>query len=144
MAHLNCGDDLGKKWASGKLQRKGAPKTKGASAAGARKCTKKAASIATPVTKWIKKYSETNPLFLDTPDDAYVPYFKEFEGKRAPNFTAVEDPVLCKSYAAMSEDPTVGIDQTAETFWGEVLRALSCSLLMRERMEHSTSILQSP
>ena len=53
------------------------------------------------------------PLFVDPPDDAYTPYFKEFEGKRAPNFTAVEDHVLCKAYAAVSEDPAAGTDQTA-------------------------------
>ena len=144
MAHSNCGDGLGKKGDSGKLQRKGAPKAKGVSAAGACKSTKKAASIPTPITKWRKKNSETNPLVIDPPDDAYTPYFKEFEGKRAPNFTTVEDLVLCKSYAAVSGDPTVGINQTAETFWGKFLRALSCSLHMRERTECSTSILQSP
>ena len=144
MACSKCGNDLGKKGASGELQRKGAPKTKGASAAGACKSTKKTASIATPVTKRRKKNSESNPLFVDPPDDAYAPYLKEFKGKRAPNFTAVEDLVLCKSYAAMSEDPTVGTTQTAETFWGKFLRALSCSLHMRERTEHSTSVLQSP
>ena len=144
MAHLNCGDDLGKKWASGKLQRKGAPKAKGVSAAGACKSTKKATLIATPMTKRRKKNSDANPLFVDPHDDAYAPYFKEFEGKRAPNFTAVEDLVLCKSYAAVSKDHTVGTNQTAETFWGKFLRALSCSLHMRERTEHSTSVLQSP
>ena len=144
MACLNCGNDSGKKGASGESQRKGAPKAKGASAAGARKSTKKAASIVMPVTKRRKKNSDTDPLFIDPPDDAYAPYFKEFEGKRAPNFTAVEDMVLCKSYAAVSKNPTVGTDQTAETFWGKFLRALSCSLHLRERTGHSTSILQSP
>ena len=89
MARSKCGNDLGKKGASDKLQRMGAPKTKGASAAGACKSTKKTASIATPMTKQRKKNSETNPLFVDPPDDAYAPYFKEFEGKRAPNFIAV-------------------------------------------------------
>ena len=144
MARSNCGDDSGKKGASGESQRKGAPKAKGASAAGAHKSMKKTASITTPVAKRRKKNSETNPLFVDPPDDAYTPYFKEFEGKRAPNFTAVEDLVLCKSYTSVSKDPTVGTDQTAETFWGKFLRALSCSLHMRERTERSTSILQSP
>ena len=61
---------------------------------------------------------------------------------RVPDFTAVEDLVLCKAYAAVSEDPNVGTDQTAETFWGKVLRALFCSLDMRLRAECSMSILQ--
>ena len=141
MAHSNCGDGMGKKGKSGESQRKGAPKAKGVSAVGACKSTKKAALITTPMTNGRKKNSETNPLFVDPPDDAYAPYFKEFEGKRAPNFTAVEDLVLCKSYAIVSKDPTVGTNQTAATFWGKFLRALSCSLHMRERTEHSTSIL---
>ena len=144
MAHLNCGNGSGKKGDSGELQRKGEPKAKGVSAAGACKSTKKAGLIATLVTKRRKKNSDANLLFVDPPDDAYAPYFKEFEGKRAPNFTAVEDLVLCKSYAVVSKDPTVGTDQTAETFWGKFLRALSCSLHMRERKERSTSVLQSP
>ena len=124
MAHSNCGNGLVKKGESGESQRKGAPKAKGVSAAGARESTKKATSIATPMTKRRKKNSDTNPLFVDPPDDRYAPYFKEFEGKRAPNFTAVKDLVLCKSYAAVSKDPTVGTNQTAETFWGKFLRAL--------------------
>ncbi len=48
-----------------------------------------------------------------------------------PNFTAVEDLVLCKAYGAVSEDPTVGTDKTAETFGGKFLRASFCSLDMR-------------
>ena len=144
MAHSNCGNGLVKKGESGESQRKGAPKAKGASAAGTRKSTKKAGSITTPITKRRKKNSDADPLFVDPPDDTYAPYFKEFEGKRTPNFTAVKDLVLCKSYAAVSEDPTVGTDHTAETFWGKFLRALSCSLNMRERTERSTSVPQSP
>ncbi len=84
IACSNYGDGLGKKAEYGKLQRKGAPKAKGVSAAGACKSTKKVTLITTPVTKRREKNSETNPLFIDPPDDAYVPYFKEFEGKRAP------------------------------------------------------------
>ena len=87
MAHSKCGNDLGKEGASVELKRKGAPKAKGASAAGACKATKKTASIVTPMTKQRKKNSDINPLFVDPPDDEYAPYFKEFEGKRAPNFT---------------------------------------------------------
>ncbi len=75
MARSNIGNDSGKKGASGKSQRKGAPKAKGVSAAGARKSTKKAASIKTPVTKRRKKNSDADPLFVDPPDDAYAPYF---------------------------------------------------------------------
>ena len=140
---------------SGNSQRKGAPKAKGASAAGARKYTKKAASnttpvtstkkatsITTPVTKRKQKNSDANPLFVDPPDDAYAPYFKEFEGKRAPNFTTVEDLVLCKSYAAVSEDPTVGTDQTAETFWGKVFE--SFVLLSAYETENGTFYKRSP
>ena len=74
----------------------------------------------TPVTKHMKKNTGTDPLFVDPPDDEYAPYFKEIEGKRAPNFTAVEDLVLCKAYTAVSEDCNVGADQTAEIFWGNV------------------------
>ena len=70
MVHSNCGDGLGKKGDSSKVQRKGAPKATGVSAAGARKSTKKVASIATPVTKKRKKNSDANPLFVDPPDDA--------------------------------------------------------------------------
>ena len=155
MARSNCGDGSGKKGDSGNSQRKGAPKAKGASAAGARKYTKKAASnttpvtstknatsITTPVTKRRKKNSDANPLFVDPPDDAYAPYFKEFEGKRAPNFTTVEDLVLCKSYAAVSEDPTVGTDQTAETFWGELFE--SFVLLSAYETENGTFYKRSP
>ena len=88
MARLNCGNGSGKKGDSGELQRKGEPKAKGVSAAGACKSTKKAVSITTPVTKRRTKNSDANPLFIDPPDDACTPYFKDFEGKRAPNFTA--------------------------------------------------------
>jgi hypothetical protein len=94
------------------------------------------------VTKRRKKNSDANPLFVDPPDDAYAPYFKEFEGKRAPNFTTVEDLVLCKSYAAVSEDPTVGTDQTAETFWGKVFE--SFVLLSAYETENGTFYKRSP
>jgi hypothetical protein len=94
------------------------------------------------VTKRKKKNSDANPLFVDPPDDAYAPYFKEFEGKRAPNFTTVEDLVLCKSYAAVSEDPTVGTDQTAETFWGKVFE--SFVLLSAYEAENGTFYKRSP
>ena len=73
--------------------------------------------MTTPVTKLRKKNTGTDPEFVDPPDYANAPYFKGFEGKRAPNFTVVEDLVLCKTYAAVSEDPTAGMGQTAETFW---------------------------
>ncbi len=96
MARSKCGNDLGKEGASSESQRKGAPKAKGVSAAGACKSTKKAASIVTPMTKRRKKNSDANPLFVDPHDEAYAPYFKEFEGKRAPNFTIVED-LFCAS-----------------------------------------------
>ncbi len=142
MARSSIGDDSGKKGASGESQRKVAPKAKGASAVGTRKSTKKAGSITTPVTKRRKKNSDADPLFVDPPDDAYAPYFKEFEGKRAPNFTTVEDLVLCKSYAAVSEDPTVGTDQTAETFWGKVFE--SFVLLSSYERENGSFYKRSP
>ena len=75
-------------------------KANGASAVGACKQTKTNIAIATPVTKHKKKNAGSDPLFVDPPDDAYTPCFKEFEGKRAPNFTAVEDSFvqeLCNS-----------------------------------------------
>jgi len=72
------------------------------------------------ITKRRKKGMEVHPLWNDPPDDAYAPFFQEFQSKRAPNFTPVEDLILCKSYAAVSEDPTVGTDQTVETFWGKI------------------------
>ena len=119
--------DSGQKKTTGKAQKKDSAKTNYASAVGARKQTKTNAAIATSVMKCKKKNAWSDPLFIDPPDDAYAP-FKEIEGKRAPNFTAVEDLVLCKAYA---EDPTVGTDQTAETFGGKFLRASFCSLDMR-------------
>ena len=112
------------------MKKKDASKAKDASAAGACKAMKKVALIALPGTKQRKKNTETDLLFVNPPDDTYAPYFNEFEGKRAPNFTAVEDLVLFKGYAAVSEDHTVGTDQTAESFWGKFLRASSCSLDM--------------
>lgn len=73
-----------------------------------------------------KKITETDPLFFDLLEGAYTPYFKDFEGSRAQTFL-MRNLVLCTSYAVVSEDPTVGSNQTAEAF-GEILIALSCSL----------------
>ena len=152
MACSNRADDSRKKADSGNSQRKGASKTRAVSAsaartsaAGARKSTKKSIAIPTPTTKRRKKNSDADPLFVDPPNDAYAPYFVEFEGKRAPNFTAMEDLVFCKSYAAVSKDPTVGTDQTAETIWGKIFESFDLlSAYERERTEHSTSVLHSP
>ncbi len=83
------------------------------------------------VMKHRMKNSGIDPQFFDPLDDAYNPYFKKFEGKRAPNCTAVEDLALCKAYAAVSEVPTVGMDQMVETFWLKFLKALFCSLGLR-------------
>ena len=94
------------------------------------------------MTKRRKKNSDADPLYVDPPDDAYAPYFKEFEGKMAPNFTAVEDLVLCKSYAAVSKDPTVGTNQTAETFGGKVFE--SFVLLSAYERENGTFYKHSP
>ena len=129
MAHLKR--DSGQKKTMGKAQKKDAAKTNGTSAVGACKQTKTKAAIVTPTTKRKKMNAGSDPLFVDPPDDAYAPYSKEFEGKRALNFTAVEDLVLCKAFAEVSEYPTVGTDQTAETFWEKFLRASFCSLDMR-------------
>ncbi len=118
MAHSK--HDSEQKKTMGKAQKKDAAKTNGASAVGACKQTKTNAAMVTPMTKPKKKNTGSGPLFVDPPDDAYAPYFKEFEGKRAPNFTAVEDLVLCRAYTAVSKDPTVGTDQSAETFWKKV------------------------
>ncbi len=43
--------------------------------------------------------------------------------KQAPNFTSVEDLILCKLYAALSVGSTVGTDQTVETFWGKIFES---------------------
>ncbi len=111
MAHSKC-DSMHKKRMD-KGQKKDAAKANGASAVGVHKQTKTNAAIATSVMKCKKKNAGSDPLFVDPPDDAFASYFEEFEGKRASNFTAVEDLVLCKAYTAVSEDPTVGTDQTA-------------------------------
>ena len=102
MAHWKH-DSWNKKTTS-KVQKKNAANANGASAVGACKESKTNTAIATPITKRKKKTAGSDHLFVDPPDDAYAPYFKEFEGKRAPNFTAVEDLVLCKTYAAESEN----------------------------------------
>ena len=109
------------------MHKKDAAKAKGSSAVGARtamKTSKNTPAMMTPVMKHRKKNARTDPLFVEPHDDAYTSYFKELEVKRAPNFTAVEDLVLCKAYKAVSEDPTVGTDQTAETFWGKGFESL--------------------
>ncbi len=51
---------------------------------------------------------DVHPLGNDPSDDVYAPYFEEFQSKQASNVTIVEDLILCKSYATVSEDPTVG------------------------------------
>ncbi len=57
------------------------------------------------------------------PDDAYAPYFEEFQSKHAPNFTAVENLILCKAYSGGLEDPTVEIDKTVNNFWGKIFES---------------------
>ncbi len=69
---------------------------------------------------------DVHPLWNNPPDDVYAPYFEEFQSKRSPNFTTVEDLILFKSYAAISEDPTVGTDQTVGTFWGKIFETFIC------------------
>ncbi len=64
-----------------------------------------------------------NPLWVVPPDDAYAPYFEQFHSKQAPNFTAGEDLILCKAYAGVSENLTVGTDQSVETFWGKIFES---------------------
>ncbi len=82
--------------------------------------SKMVALAATSVTMRKKRGEDVDPLFLDPPSDAYAPNFKEFKSKRAPNFTTVKDITLCKTYAAVSEVPTVGTDQNTETFWYKI------------------------
>ncbi len=57
---------------------------------------------------------------LTPPDKADALFFEEFQSKQAPNFTAVEDLILCKLYAAVSEDPIVGMYQAVNKFWGKM------------------------
>ncbi len=52
---------------------------------------------------------DANPLWVAPPDDAYAPYFEEFQSKQVPNFTVVEDLILCQAYVAVLES-TVGTD----------------------------------
>ncbi len=44
---------------------------------------KKTAFTMMPMMNQRKKNTETDPLFINPPNDTYTPYFKEFEGKRA-------------------------------------------------------------
>ena len=129
MAHSKCGS--GHKKTTSKAQKKDATKANGASAVGARKQTKTNAAIATPMTKHKKKNAGSDPLFVDPPDDAYTPYFKEFEGKRAPNVTAVED-LLCARLMQQFQK-ILPLEQTKQLkpFGGKFLRASFCSLDMR-------------
>ncbi len=55
--------------------------------------------------KITKRRKKRHPLWVNPPNNAYTPYFEEFQTKQAPNFTLVEDLVV-------TEDPT----QTVETF----------------------------
>jgi len=70
-----------------------------------------------------KRGEDVDPLFVDPTDDAYAPYFQDFNSKRAPDFTAVKDITLCEAYAAVSKEPTVGMDQTTETFWSKIFES---------------------
>ncbi len=47
------------------------------------------------------KKMDANPLWVAPPDDAYAPYFEEFQSKQVPNFTVVEDLILCKAYVVV-------------------------------------------
>ncbi len=66
---------------------------------------------------------DTNPPWVTPPDNAYAPFFEEFQSNQAPNFTAVEDLIFCKENAKVSEDPIVGIDQSVKTFWGKIFES---------------------
>ncbi len=57
------------------------------------------------------------------PNDAYAPFFEEFQSKQAPNFIAVEDLILFKSYAAVSKD-----SKLEQTNYGDFLGEDFCSL----------------
>lgn len=95
MARPKYCNDLGKKKSPLFSKKKDVVKTKGVSVAGTCKVTKKTSSIMMPLMKQGKMTTETDPLFVNLHNNAYEPYFKEYKGKRAPNFTAVEGLVLC-------------------------------------------------
>ena len=42
------------------------------------------------------------------------------KGVRNPNYSLAEDLWLCKSYVHVSEDPAVGVDQSAAVFWAKI------------------------
>ncbi len=63
---------------------------------------------------------DANPLWVSSPDVPCAPYFEEIQSKGATNFTSIEYLILWKAYAAVLEDPTVGTDQTVETFCGKI------------------------
>ena len=75
MACLKC--NSGNKKTMGKVQKKDAAKANGASVVRALKETKTNADIVTPVTKLKKKNAGSDTCFVDPPDDAYTPHFKE-------------------------------------------------------------------
>ncbi len=77
-------------------------------------------TVAVVITKRKKKGKYSDPLYVDPPDEIFAPYFEKFQSKPAPTFTAVEDLILCKAYATVSDYPTIGMDQTVETFWGKI------------------------
>ncbi len=78
-------------------------------------------------------------LWNDPPDGAYAPYYEEFKTKWAPNFTSVEDLILCKMQEAVSEDPIVGTDQTVEPFEGSFLKPSFVCLQLKRPMERVIS-----
>ncbi len=77
-------------------------------------------------TKRRKKGMDVHPLWVNIPNNAYAPHFEEFQTKWASNFTSVEDLILCKLYAVVSEDPTVVTYQTVKIFWGKIFESFNC------------------
>ncbi len=68
------------------------------------------------ITKRRKKGMDANSLWVAP----------QFQSKQASNFTAVEDLVFCKAYAAVLEDSTVGTDQNEENFLGKIFESFGC------------------
>jgi hypothetical protein len=44
----------------------------------------------------------------------------EVKQERPPNYSQLEDELLCRAYVNISTDPTVGTDQSGETFWKRI------------------------
>lgn len=61
--------------------------------------------------------------------------------QRQPNFQAIEDILLCKAYVNCTENPLIGNDQTAETFWNSVLQTYN-NLQEKEKWDEDAIIVE--